>query len=322
MRPAVAPVGAENQANGLGPPRAHEAAEADNLAGPDRHADAADARSAPEVLDAEHLLADAPVLGLREERRQRAADHHADHVLDARLARRRHADDAAVLHHRHAVGDAEHFLETVGNVDDTDALGAEPCDDAVQAFGVGGREHRGRLVEDDDPDLLRQGLGDFDHLLVGDREVADRTPRVDGKAQAPEQFSGAAVQRRPGYDARQLAHEDVLGDRQVGREGGFLVNHRDAMLGRDPRAIGRDRRAVDEDRAAVGGDLARQHPHQRRLARAVLAEERVDLAGLEIEIDPLQRAHASERPRDVPQLDERAHQSSLAGSGIRTPRWA
>ncbi len=322
MRPASRRSAPKIEAHGLGPPRADEAAEAHDLAGPDRQADAADARAAPEVLDAQHLLADAPVLRFGEERRQRAADHHADHVLDARLARRRHADDAAVLHHRHAVGDAEHFLEAVGDVDDADALGAESRDDAVQALGIGGREHRRRLVEDDDADLLRQGLGDLDHLLVGDREVADRTARVDGKAQAPEQFPGAAVQRRPGDDARQLAQEDVLGDRQVGRQGGLLVDHRDAMRGGDPRVVGRDRRAVDEDRAAVGRDLARQHPHQRRLAGAVLAEERVDLAGLEIEVDPLQRAHAAERPRDVLQFDERAHRQVLVRLGLRTPRWA
>ena len=43
----------------------------------------------------------------------------------------------------------------------------------------------------------------------------------------------------------------------------------------------------------VGPHDPAEHLDQRRLPRAVLAQERVDLAGPQVEIDPVQRHHAA-----------------------------
>ena len=155
-----------------------------------------------------------------------------------------------------------------------------------------------------------------------DHEIADEPARVDVEAEPVEKDAGAAVECRPGDDARQFPQEYVLGDRQVGRERRLLVDHRDAVRGRDPGVVPRDQRAVDQDRSSVGRNLAGQHPHQRRLAGAVLAQQRMDLARLEIEVDAPQRPDAAERPGDALQFDERAHAAMLRRGGVRTLRLA
>ncbi len=205
--------------------------------------------------------------------------------------------ELAVLHHRDPVGDAEHLFEAVRDVDDPDPFGAEPGDDAMQALGIAGREDGGRLVEDDDANLLGERLGDLDHLLVRDREVADRAPRVDVEPEPVEEVARAAVHAGPGDDGGQLPHEDVLGHRKIGGERRLLVDDRDAARCRDPRVVALLRLAADQDLAGVARDLAGQDAHQRRLAGAILAEQRMDLAGLDVEVDGLQGPHPSEGPR-------------------------
>ena len=64
----------------------------------------------------------------------------------------------------------------------------------------------------------------------------------------------------------------------------------------------RDGRAVEEDLALVGREDAVDHLDEGRLAGAVLAEQRVDLAGLDAEIDVVVGAHAGKRLADADEL--------------------
>ena len=50
---------------------------------------------------------------------------------------------------------------------------------------------------------------------------------------------------------------------------------------------------------------AGQDLDERRLARSVLTDERMDLSGAKLEIDLAQRLHAAEAARDAAKLDER-----------------
>ena len=51
-----------------------------------------------------------------------------------------HAGDAAVLHHRHAVGDLEDLGHAMRDVDDRDALRGEAPDDAEEVAALVDRE--------------------------------------------------------------------------------------------------------------------------------------------------------------------------------------
>ena len=52
-----------------------------------------------------------------------------------------------------------------------------------------GRQRRGRFVHDEDPRVDQQGLGDLDHLLLGDGQRAAARLRIDGQAELLEQLA-------------------------------------------------------------------------------------------------------------------------------------
>ena len=115
-------------------------------------------------------------------------------------------------------------------------------------------------------------------------------------------LAGAADARFAGVPGS-LAEHDVLPDREVVGEQEVLEDHADA--GRD--RVGRRAEvlfdAVDDDRALVGPVGAVERLHQRRLARAVLADDGVDRAGANREVDAVVGHDAREALDDVPQLD-------------------
>jgi hypothetical protein len=63
------------------------------------------------------------------------------------------------------------------------------------------------------------------------------------------------------------------------------------------------RNTFDHDLARVGANHAVSHVHQRALARTVLAQQRVHLAGSQREIGPAQGLHGAEAFPDSPQRE-------------------
>ena len=118
--------------------------------------------------------------------------------------------------------------------------------------------------------------------------------------------------------ARLTPDEDVLRDREVAHQVELLVDDADAEL---LRVLGRDRLvrlAVEEELALVDLVHAGEHLHQRRLAGSVLADQRVHLAGAQVEVHVLERLDAGEalaHPLDVQQQRALGHRLS----GVTTP---
>ena len=175
--------------------------------------------------------------------------------------------------------------------------------DAEQPLDLVPGERGGRLVHDQHARVERERLGDLHELLVGDREPADGLLGIELDAEAVHQLLHRAVQlaavdaaHRP---ERVAAHHHVLRHRQVGEERRLLVDHRDARVAGIRGAVERDRLTVDQHVALVGPLYAGEHPHDRRLAGAVLTRERPDLSG-------------AQRDRDVPRGAHRA--VGLAGA--------
>ena len=160
-------------------------------------------------------------------------------------------------------------------------------------------QRRRRLVEDQQPRLLGERPGDDHQLLRGEVERAHRRGGVEVEAEGVERLAGAA---QPARDvdhppARRLVVErDVLGDAEVGDDVDLLRHQRHAgRLGLGD--AGRREGPAGEAHAAVvaaGRDGAGEDLDQRRLAGAVLAEQRHDLAGGDREARPVERAHAGE----------------------------
>ena len=112
---------------------------------------------------------------------------------------------------------------------------------------------------------------------------------------------------------------DVLGDGQRLEQREMLEHHADAEPARRGGVGDRDRLALPADLA--GGRLQRavEDLDQRRLAGAVLAEERVDLAGLDGEVDVVVGAERGEVLGDADRLERRL---AGGGAGIRCRRWS
>src|SRR4051812_42188383 len=84
----------------------------------------------------------------------------------------------------------------------------------------------------------------------------------------------------------------------------MLEYHADAELARGSRAGDADGLVLPEDVAAVRFERAEQHLDQRRLAGTVLAEQRMDLAAADLEVDMIASLQRAEDLCEAAHLEE------------------
>ena len=187
------------------------------------------------ILDAKQLLAD------RHAARRIAVGHLApDHALDdAALADRllvrvERLDGRAVADDGDLVGDLRDLVELVRDEDRGHALRLEFEQQVQQRRAVGLVEARGRLVENQQLDVLGERLGDLDQLLLADADVGDERVRRFASGPPCAISSRARRKQRPQsmtpLRRRLVAEKDVLGDRELRRERQLLVDDDDAEV--------------------------------------------------------------------------------------------
>ena len=206
-----------------------------------------------------------------------------------------------------AIAEAENLVEPMRDKDDRQAFGLQRPHDANEICNLGFAQSRGRLVHDDEPRLHGERAGDLDELLLGDGKVAHLRHRIALEPDALGDGLRLFSQASPAYEqprARFAPNEHVLGDRHVGGEGELLVDRDDAgALG----VVGRrknDRLAEQLDFARIRALGAGQNLEQRRLASAILAQERMDLRRSHFEMDVLQRKHAGKALADASHFED------------------
>ena len=111
--------------------------------------------------------------------------------------------------------------------------------------------------------------------------------------------AGAFGEQRAALGAEHHVFED--GERRHQHE--VLMHHADAVADRLARGADSDRLAVDADLAFVGFVEAIENRHQRRFAGAVLADDAVDHAALDDEIDVVVGVNRAEALVDADELD-------------------
>ena len=116
--------------------------------------------------------------------------------------------------------------------------------------------------------------------------------------------SSYIFRQRTNAPAPAVAHEDVLGDAEVGEDHRLLVDRDDTVALRLGRRAQRDELTVEAHFTGVGLMDAGHRLDQGRLAGAVLADERVDLPGEELDPGPLERPR---RPELLRHVGERHH---------------
>ena len=114
-----------------------------------------------------------------------------------------------------------------------------------------------------------------------------------------------------------VAEHDVLRDRERADEAEVLVHHADAFVQRVARRVEVHRLAVEEDLALVRPVEARQDVGERRLAGAVLAEQRVHLARGRLEVHVLVGDDAGKPLRDPVHADGRNRRGAGAAGASR-----
>ncbi len=312
--------GAPEQAHGqFRASGSHEASEPDDLSAPQRQGGVVDdgpggvdgVVSGP-VFDPEHfLLYMRSVFG--EPAGQLAPHHETDDLVlvdGAFSVQWGGADGAAVPDDGGAVGDTGHLRQLVGDHHHGDAAFAQPPHEVEQVGGVVVVEGGGGLIENEQAHVFGQGLGDLHQLLLADAEVRHTGLRTDVQADLLKQFGGHLIGGIPvDYTAGSLlvAHEDVLGHRQVRAECQLLVDDDDAEgLGVADRAEFTDLAVVD-DVAVIGtaGPDPGQHVHQGGFAGAVLAADGQDLAATDLQVDVIQGLEGAEGLGYVPHLQNR-----------------
>ena len=237
---------------------------------------------------------------------RRVAVRHvaADHALDdAGLADRHRArvdglHRGAVAHHGDGIGDLASLVELVRDQDRGDALALEFQQQFEQRVAVVFVQAGGRLVQDQQLYALGQRLGDLDQLLLADAEIGDQRIGRFLQADLGEQLAGAAEGYRPSRSRRSVAGSwprkmfSAIDSSGTSASSWWMMMMPSFSL--SEMSVKLPRLALIDDVALVAAvriDPA-QHLHQGRFAGAVLAADRVDLAGLDCEIDVAQRLDA------------------------------
>ena len=157
-------------------------------------------------------------------------------------------------------------------------------------------QRRGRLVHDQHTGLVGQCTRELHHLLLREPELADGTRTSRVRPSPVSRRSPPRLMRRQSTNApapRRFPEIDVLRHRQVRDQHQLLIDDADAEPAGVVRTRDLDRLPPRRISPGILPHRAAQDLDERRLAGPVLAEEHVDLARSDVEID---RRRARRRP--------------------------
>ena len=159
-------------------------------------------------------------------------DHVRHQHIDRGVGRRQRAHVLPVAHDRDLVAEREHLLEEVRHVDRPRCpRRAASATTRMQLFDLLRGERGRRLVHDDHPGVAAERPQDLDLLLLGHRQRAgERAPGPARSQSSPQRLEPRRSPRRETHTEtrRVTPQEDVLGHREVRREGELLLHDRDA----------------------------------------------------------------------------------------------
>ena len=233
-----------------------------------------------------------------------------------------HRHDPAASQDADPIGGPHHLVELVGDEYDGKPLPRHLAERREEIIGLLRRQHRTRFVEDQDLRAIVERLQDLHPLLLAHRKVGDARPGVHREAEpCRKSFQPipcpppvrAPSPERLGPRHHVVEHGEVRGEREV------LMHHPHPRRDRRARPTGRQHATPDPHLARIRGVMAEQDRHERRLARAVLPQERQDLAPVERQRHVLVRHHRAEPLGDARQLQHPRHAAAPSGIGCVQP---
>ncbi len=203
--------------------------------------------------------------------------------------------DATLAQNRDAVAEGDRLVQLVGDEHDREPRGLEPLEHLLQLGDRLRRQHRGGLVEDQDSRPPPERLDDLDLLLAAEREVFGARVGLDLDAEhGAELLEPPTCAREVQPQTAALAEHQVLDHGQRADQCRVLVDRADAEVEGLAWRVDLGLLARDLDAARVGLKHPREDAHQRRLARAVLAQQAVNLAEGQRQGDVVIGQHAGE----------------------------
>src|SRR5439155_14926969 len=268
------------------------------------------------------------------------APHHRRHdgVIGLQLGGAAVGEHAALVQGHDAVGIAEDDVHVVLDLDDgVDAEAGGGLDEHLHdRVLVGGAHAAGRLVEQDDLRVEGERAGHVEQLLValgqrarGPRERVAEAEQLGHRAHlVPHAALAGERGEEPGAAAEPREHGD--GDRLAHRESGEDVDElegaRHAEPGQPHGPHAADVLALEAHGAARGRQQAREDVDERRLAGAVGADDRHELAAPDPQRDAVEGADAAVEHPYVDRLQQRhagrsraSRPSSPPGKKMTTP---
>ena len=198
-------------------------------------------------------------------------------------------------------------MQAVGDVDNRYALVAQGTDDLKKLFRILLGNGRGGLVHQDDLRVGRNGLGDFDYLLLRDGQASDDRRGADVKPKAVQRFRGQLViggltLHDPGI-AILLVDDDIFRDGHIQTERKLLIDRVNARVHGVARVAEIDLCPIDNDLAAlIGWLVAADDLDQRGLSCAVFAQQRMNLTLADVQVDVSKDVDAGKCFADISKL--------------------
>ncbi len=237
------------------------------------------------------------------------ADDQAQQLFVANFIDSPDAANLAVAQHGDPLGDLAYLCQAVCDVDDGRPGFDQLPDMAEEHVGRFLAERSGRFVEDEHPGLDGERLGDLEQVLL--RHGQGIGSRMQGYVQAHILQRGfdRRMSRFLAEPLRRKSNLEILEHRKIIQNGGVLIRNRYSKRCGELRRNRRNDAAAELDLAAIGLQCAGYDIHERRFARPVFAEERMNLPLVEFGIDVLKCRHTRIVFGDIrqPNADGRRH---------------
>ena len=248
--------------------------------------------------------------GLR--RRIEGGDLSSDHELDESGLVHAHGvlggNAFTISQDRYSVREGENLLHAVRDVDHAYALLAKIAHHGVEKVHFLLGERSRRLVHNEDARSGSERASDLHELLLWHRKIANFCVGLNLCPNSLEKLPGLVAPLAPG-DAtcgrRSLQPEgDVFRHAQVGKKSRLLVDRRDSHRSGGGRIEPGHRFSFDLNSARIGLMRPGDDFDERRFAGAVLPEQGMDFASVQVKGNPLQCANGLKRLRNLAKLEE------------------
>ena len=213
-----------------------------------------------QLLHVQHHIARFDVPHIK--RRGFAADHQAAERRVGLLPRVTHAGDLATAKHRAGRAQGANLMELVADVQNAAAPGRQLAQRDKQVFNRLWREHRSRLVKNQDLGVGQQRAHNLDPLPLAHAQRVDGPGRVQLKAVVA---GGLQDALRDLGQAQALVEPepDVFSHRERVKQAEVLKHHADAQRPRLVRVAHRHVLPINRHAARIGLDRAINDFHQR-----------------------------------------------------------